>query len=175
MSGPTRAKNDETPDCTLTLVRGIMVDTFRSPAISALVAGLCLGILSEPDTVFKSFYEPLFRGLLSILMLIMGMKAWARFAGLRKVAHAYILYGITAPIIHGLMGFGVGLLSPLRLQNSWMAVSSYSRSWRLPVRTSPVHPQCAQHCQRRTHPPLSEHRRGWALQLPFSASLCSCP
>jgi hypothetical protein len=36
-------------------VRGIMVDTFRSPAISALVAGLCLGILSEPDTVFKSF------------------------------------------------------------------------------------------------------------------------
>jgi hypothetical protein len=70
-----------------------------------------LGILSEPDTVFKSFYEPLFRGLLSILMLIMGMEAWARFAGLRKVAHAYILYGITAPIIHGLMGFGVGLLA----------------------------------------------------------------
>jgi hypothetical protein len=92
-------------------VRGIMVDTFRSPAISALVAGLCLGMLAEPDTVFKSFYEPLFRGLLSILMLIMGMEAWARFAGLRKVAHAYILYGITAPIIHGLMGFGVGLLA----------------------------------------------------------------
>jgi hypothetical protein len=111
MRGPTLPKNDETPDCTLTLVRGIMVDTFRSPAISALVAGLCLGILSEPDTVFKSFYEPLFRGLLSILMLIMGMEAWARFAGLRKVAHAYILYGITAPIIHGLMGFGVGLLA----------------------------------------------------------------
>jgi hypothetical protein len=134
----------------------------------------CLGILSEPDTVFKSFYEPLFRGLLSILMLIMGMEAWARFAGLRKVAHAYILYGITALIIHGLMGFALDCL-PISLQDSRKAVSSYSRSWRLPVRTSPVHPQCAQHCQRRIHPPMSEHRRGWARQLPFSASLCSWP
>jgi hypothetical protein len=111
VSGPTPPKTDETPDGTFALVRGIMIDTFRSPAISALVAGLCLGMLAEPDTVFKSFYEPLFRGLLSILMLIMGMEAWARFAELRKVAHAYILYGITAPIIHGLMGFGVGLLA----------------------------------------------------------------
>lgn len=93
------------------LVRGILVDTFRSPAISALVAGLALGVLSEPDTVYKSFYEPLFRGLLSILMLIMGMEAWTRFAELRNVAHAYVLYGVTAPIIHGLMGFGVGLIA----------------------------------------------------------------
>ena len=93
------------------LVRGILVDTFRSPAISALFAGLALGVLAEPDTVFKSFYEPLFRGLLSILMLIMGMEAWTRFSELRKVAHAYILYGITAPIVHGLIGFGVGLIA----------------------------------------------------------------
>jgi len=102
---------DATNKNTKDMVKGIMVDTFRSPAISALVAGLCLGILAEPDTVFKSFYEPLFRGLLSILMLIMGMEAWSRFAELRKVAHAYILYGITAPIIHGLLGFGVGMIA----------------------------------------------------------------
>ncbi|WP_420013878.1 sodium-dependent bicarbonate transport family permease [Tateyamaria sp.] len=73
--------------------------------------GLAIGIFAQPDSVYKSFYEPLFRGLLSILMLIMGMEAYSRFAELRKVAHAYILYGITAPIIHGLMGFGVGLIA----------------------------------------------------------------
>jgi hypothetical protein len=39
------------------------------------------------------------------------MEAWARVAELRKVAHAYILYGIAAPILHGLMGFGVGLIA----------------------------------------------------------------
>lgn len=93
------------------LVRDIMTDTFRSPAISALGAGLVLGMLSEPDQVFESFYEPLFRGLLSILMLIMGMEAWARLSELRKVAHAYVLYGLTAPIVHGMIGFGVGLVA----------------------------------------------------------------
>jgi hypothetical protein len=93
------------------LVKGILVDTLRSPAISALVAGLALGVLATPDSVYTSFYEPLFRGLLSILMLIMGMEAWLRFAELRKVAHAYILYGITAPLVHGLLGFGVGLIA----------------------------------------------------------------
>jgi hypothetical protein len=92
-------------------IRGILVDTFRSPAISALLVGLAIGILTEPDSVYKSFYEPLFRGLLSILMLIMGMEAYSRFSELRKVAHAYILYGISAPIIHGLIGFGVGMIA----------------------------------------------------------------
>lgn len=93
------------------LVKGIFVDTFRSPAISALIAGLALGMFARPETVYASFYEPLFRGLLSILMLIMGMEAWMRIAELRKVAHAYVLYGLTAPLIHGALGFGAGLIA----------------------------------------------------------------
>lgn len=91
------------------LLRGILVDTFRSPAISALILGLFLGIFARPDAVYAGFYEPLFRGLLSILMLIMGMEAWSRLSKLRKVAHAYILYGVLGPVVHGLLGFGVGL------------------------------------------------------------------
>ncbi|GFE66948.1 sodium-dependent bicarbonate transport family permease [Litoreibacter roseus] len=93
------------------LLRGILVDTFRSPAISALLIGLGLGLFAQPESVYQSFYEPLFRGLLSILMLIMGMEAWARFSELRKVAHAYIVYGILAPVVHGLIGFGVGYVA----------------------------------------------------------------
>lgn len=91
------------------LIRGILTDTLRSPAISALLLGLALGLFSRPETVYVGFYEPLFRGLLSVLMLIMGMEAWSRLAELRKVAHAYLLYGLTAPIVHGLFGFAIGL------------------------------------------------------------------
>ncbi|MEQ9040037.1 MAG: sodium-dependent bicarbonate transport family permease [Silicimonas sp.] len=93
------------------MIREILSDTFRSPAISALVLGLAIGILAHPDAIFESFYQPLFYGLLSILMLIMGMEAWARLAELKKVAHAYVLYGIAAPFVHGLMGFGMGLVA----------------------------------------------------------------
>ncbi|MEO1537385.1 MAG: sodium-dependent bicarbonate transport family permease [Pseudomonadota bacterium] len=91
------------------LLRGILTDTFQSSAISALLLGLCLGAFAEPDTVYESFYEPLFRGLLSLLMLVMGVEAWARLSEMKKVAHAYILYGILGPLTHGLLGFGIGL------------------------------------------------------------------
>ncbi|MEO1611185.1 MAG: sodium-dependent bicarbonate transport family permease [Pseudomonadota bacterium] len=93
------------------LVKGIVVDTFRSPAISALVLGIALGLFAKPDSVYQSFYEPLFRGFLSILMLIMGMEAWSRLAEIRKVAHVYIGYAIAAPLIHGALGFGAGMIA----------------------------------------------------------------
>ena len=93
------------------IVRGILVDTARSPAISALLLGLAIGIFARPESVYESFYEPLFRGLLSVLMLVMGIEAWQRLAELRKVAHAYILYGLAAPMAHGLLGFGAGLIA----------------------------------------------------------------
>jgi hypothetical protein len=91
------------------MLRRILVDTVRSPAISALILGLAIGVFARPDAIFESFYKQLFYGLLSILMLVMGMEAWARLSELRRVAHAYILYGIAAPLVHGLMGFAVGL------------------------------------------------------------------
>jgi len=93
------------------LIRTIVMDTFRSPAISALLFGIGLGIFAKPDSVYEGFYELLFKGLLSILMLIMGIEAWSRLAELRKVAHAYIFYGLAAPFIHGLLGFGVGMIA----------------------------------------------------------------
>ena len=91
------------------MVKGILVDTLRSPAISALLLGIAIGLLGRPESVYASFYEPLFRGLLSILLLLMGMEAWSRLSELRNVAHAYVLYGLTAPLVHGIVGFGLGL------------------------------------------------------------------
>jgi hypothetical protein len=93
------------------LVREILTDTLKSPAISALLLSLAIGLLGRPEQVYASFYEPLFRGLLSILMLIMGMEAWQRLGEMRKVAHAYVAYGILAPFVHGALGFGAGLIA----------------------------------------------------------------
>ncbi|MCR9238087.1 MAG: sodium-dependent bicarbonate transport family permease [Alphaproteobacteria bacterium] len=93
------------------LLKQILVDTFRSPAISALALGLAIGVFAKPQSVYDSFYEPLFRGLLSILMLVMGMEAWSRLSELAKVAHAYLLYGLISPVVHGFVGFGFGLLA----------------------------------------------------------------
>jgi hypothetical protein len=89
----------------------IVADSLRGSALSALLLGIALGLLTQPDFVYESFYEPLFRGLLSVLMLVMGMEAYARINELRKVAHWYAVYGAVAPLAHGLIAFGLGYIA----------------------------------------------------------------
>ena len=107
--GTTLALGNGTAGIDTGVIREILADTFRSPAISALILGLALGLFADTKALYEGFYELLFRGLLSILMLIMGMEAWSRLSELRKVAHAYIVYAVTAPLVHGLFGFVLGL------------------------------------------------------------------
>ena len=89
----------------------IVKESLQGSALSALLLGLALGILTRPESVYESFYDPLFRGLLSILMLIMGMEAWARLNELRKVAQWYALYAFVAPFLHGSIAFGLGMIA----------------------------------------------------------------
>jgi hypothetical protein len=94
-------------------IGAIVVESLRGSALSALLLGLVLGMVARPDPVYASFYDPLFRGLLSILMLVMGMEAWSRLAELRRVAHVYAAYAVVAPLLHGLAAFGLGWLAHL--------------------------------------------------------------
>lgn len=90
---------------------GIVKDSLRSSALSAMILGLLLGLFARPETVLGSFYEPLFRGFLSILMLVLGMEAWQRIRELKDVAHWFAVYAFFGPIVHGLMAFGLGYLA----------------------------------------------------------------
>jgi hypothetical protein len=88
----------------------IVVDSLRGSAVSALLLGIVLGLLTHPESVFESFYDPLFRGLLSILMLVLGIEAWSRLSELRGVAHWYAVYAFVGPLLHGLVAFALGYL-----------------------------------------------------------------
>lgn len=92
-------------------VWGIIKDSLRGSALSALLLGLALGIFTRPEKVVESFYDPLFGGLLSVLMLVMGIEAYARLQELRKVAHWYAVYAVVAPLTHGLIAFGLGTVA----------------------------------------------------------------
>jgi hypothetical protein len=89
----------------------IVKDSLRGSALSALLLGILLGLVTRPERVVESFYDPLFRGLLSVLMLVMGMEAYARIQELRKVAHWYMVYAVAAPLTHGLIAFGLGTIA----------------------------------------------------------------
>jgi hypothetical protein len=89
----------------------IVKESLQGSALSALLLGLALGILTRPESVYEGFFDPPFRGLLSVLMLIMGMEAWARLGELRKVGQWYALYAVVAPLLHGFIGFGLGYVA----------------------------------------------------------------
>jgi hypothetical protein len=89
----------------------IVQESLQGPALSAMLLGIALGLLTQPESVYKSFYDPLFRGLLSILMLVMGMEAWSRLGELRKVAQWYVVYSVVAPLVHGFIAFGLGMIA----------------------------------------------------------------
>jgi hypothetical protein len=92
-------------------IKEIIIDSLQGSALTALLLGLLIGLFAKPEPVYASFYEPVFRGFLSILMLIMGIEAWQRLSELRRVAHWYVVYAIAAPIAHGAIGFGLGYLA----------------------------------------------------------------
>ncbi|MEL7035768.1 MAG: sodium-dependent bicarbonate transport family permease [Cyanobacteria bacterium J06592_8] len=89
----------------------IIQESLQGSALSALLLGLALGILTKPESVYESFFNPLFRGQLSILMLVMGMEATARIGELRKVGQWYALYALVAPLLHGFLAFGFGMIA----------------------------------------------------------------
>ena len=89
----------------------IVKESLQGSALSALLLGIALGLFTRPEKVFEGFYDPLFKGLLSVLMLVMGMEAYARLNELRRVAHWYAVYATVAPIAHGLIAFGLGWIA----------------------------------------------------------------
>lgn len=92
-------------------IGAITKETFQGMAVTTLLAGVAVGLIAQPQMVFEGFYDQLFMGFLSILMLTLGMDAYASLKDLFKVAHWYALYGLVAPLIHGLFAFGLGYIA----------------------------------------------------------------
>ncbi|MEW5886071.1 MAG: sodium-dependent bicarbonate transport family permease [Pseudomonadota bacterium] len=96
----------------------IVKESLQGPALSAMLLGLAIGLLARPEAVFEGFYDLLFRGLLTVLMVTMGIEAYQRLGELRKVGHWYAAYAFVMPIVHGLIGFGLGYIAHL-----WVGLS----------------------------------------------------
>jgi hypothetical protein len=91
----------------------IIKESLQGPAVTALAIGFLLGAFTRPERVFEEFYDPLFRGFLSVLMFTLGLEAYERIKELARVAHWYTVYAFLGPIVHGFMGFGLGYIAHL--------------------------------------------------------------
>ena len=90
--------------------KALFIDTLRGRGILLLSGGTLIG-WAITDAQYKQiapFYEHLFRGILMLFLLEMGMTAMRQIRGFAQVGFFMTGFGIVSPIIWGIIGVTLG-------------------------------------------------------------------
>ncbi|MFM2309027.1 MAG: hypothetical protein RLY87_1148 [Chloroflexota bacterium] len=100
---------------TKTPLSSILMETVRGRGLLLLGGGLIIGALSSEAnfTKIEPFYVDLFRGILVLFLLEMGMTAGRHLKTFHTVGIKMLLYGISMPLVHGFVITGVATAAGL--------------------------------------------------------------
>lgn len=96
-------------------VKAIMHELLTSRSMFLLVGGLVIGT-AVGETGWKPVqpvFEGLFKGLLTLFLLEMGLAAGSRLSDLRQAGFFLLAFGMVMPLIHGTLGAYLGSLAGL--------------------------------------------------------------
>ncbi len=101
-----------------TPLRSTLHEVLTGRTMVLLVGGLVVGFLIGPKNwaAVELFYDtkgPVFKGMLVIFLLEMGVVAGARLEDLGKVGPFLLGFGIGMPLVHGVLGTWLGTLTGL--------------------------------------------------------------
>jgi len=133
----------------IVLARGVSRETrwgevahevFLGKGIVLLMGGLMIGWLSDPNALesIEPLFFDLFKGILAVFLLEMGLIAAARFGSLRRHGPFLVAFGIAMPLFGSVLGAligtalgmsagGVMLLATLAASASYIAVPAAMR------------------------------------------------
>lgn len=110
----------------------IAKDGFIGKAVLLLLAAMLIGFIGGPDGTagIMPFFDGMFRGVLCLFMLDMGILAAGRLGEWKVVGHWLAVFAFTMPLIHGAVGTLLGTLVGLSVGGATMlgilsASSSY--------------------------------------------------
>jgi uncharacterized protein len=93
----------------------LFLSVIRGRGILLLLGGMTIGFLST-DTQWNQispFYEGLFRGMLMLFLLEMGITAARQFRAFKEVGRFMVAFGVLMPVACGLAGVTLGHLAGL--------------------------------------------------------------
>jgi hypothetical protein len=92
-------------------VAELVQSVVRGRGILLLLGGMAIGAIADDRqwAQISPFYEGLFRGMLMLFLLEMGITAARQIAAFRQVGAFMVAFGIVLPIAHGLFGVAIGL------------------------------------------------------------------
>jgi hypothetical protein len=87
-------------------VAELMLSVVRGRGILLLLGGMAIGALATEKqwTQISPFYEGLFRGMLMLSLLEMGITAARQISAFRQVGAFMAGFGVSMPLLHGLVG-----------------------------------------------------------------------
>lgn len=110
----------------------LLLETLRGRGILLLTGGMLIGLLSGERgwQQIAPFYDELFRGMLMLFLLEIGMTAARQFRAFAEVGRFLTGFAVAAPIVFGLLGVTLGWLVGLSLGGAFVlgavaASSSY--------------------------------------------------
>lgn len=97
-------------------------------AFVLLLGGLVIGWIAGPEGIrpLDNLFFDLFKGVLAIFLLEMGLVAAQRSADLRRVGPFLIVFGIAMPIVSSLGGLAVGLVLKLSAADTAILSTLYA-------------------------------------------------
>lgn len=95
--------------------RASLHEVFASKSNLLLVGGILIGLAAGPSgiTSVKPFFVDLFRGVLTLFMIDMGLIAASRLGDLRRMGFFLVGFALVAPIVNGLFGAFLGTAAGL--------------------------------------------------------------
>ncbi len=113
-------------------LKDIMADTLRGRGILLLTGGMVIGALATDGQwgQIAPFYEHLFRGILMLFLLEMGMTAARQIKGFAAVGKFMTAFAILSPLVWGMVGVWLGTMAGLGVGGAFVlgaicASSSY--------------------------------------------------
>jgi len=92
-------------------------EVFLGKSVVLLLGGLAIGALAGPQAMapIEPVFFGLFKGVLALFLLEMGLVAGGRLADLRRAGAFLVAFGVAAPLVLGFVGALVGHLLGLSL------------------------------------------------------------
>lgn len=105
-----------------TRLRVVAHEVFLGKGIVLLVGGLLIGWAAGPEGVasIKPLFFDLFKGILALFLLEMGLITAAQFGSLRQHGPFLVLFGIGMPLVSSVVGIALGLALGMSLGGTAM-------------------------------------------------------
>jgi len=97
-------------------------EVLTGKGVLLLLGGLAIGWIAGPDGVapIGPLFFDLFKGILALFLLEMGLIAAARISALRRYGPFLMVFGVVMPLFSSLFGIGLGLLFGLSVGGTAM-------------------------------------------------------